>query len=106
MHDPVTPPAGEQLDRAIDIVMPRIRITELLWDVGRHTSFLDTFTDLRSGRTNANPATVLASVLAGVTNWIGAHGASLQKCQPRPTILGFKLVSAPRNLQRCTSANY
>ena len=36
-HDPVTPPAGEQLDRAIDAVMPRIRITELLWDVGRHT---------------------------------------------------------------------
>ncbi len=67
-HDPVTPPAGEQLDRAIDAVMPRIRITELLWDVGRHTGFLDTFTDLRSGRTNANPATVLASILAGATN--------------------------------------
>jgi len=67
-HDPVTPPAGEQLDRAIDAVMPRIRITELLWDVGRHTDFLDSFTDLRSGRTNANPATVLASILAGATN--------------------------------------
>lgn len=67
-HEPVTPPAGEQLDRAIDAVMTRIRITELLWDVGRHTGFLDTFTDLRSGRTNANPATVLASILAGATN--------------------------------------
>ena len=67
-HEPVTPPAGEQLDRAIDAVMPRIRITELLWDVSRHTGFLDTFTDLRSGRTNANSATVLASILAGATN--------------------------------------
>jgi len=34
----------------------------------RHTGFLDTFTDLRSGRTNANPAIVLASILAGATN--------------------------------------
>lgn len=67
-HDPVTPSAGEQLDRAIDAVMLRIRITELLWDVGRHTGFLDAFTDLRSGRTNANPATALASILAGATN--------------------------------------
>jgi len=38
-HDPVTPPAGEQLDHAIDAVMPRIRITELLWDVGRTLAF-------------------------------------------------------------------
>ncbi|MEM6484649.1 MAG: DUF4158 domain-containing protein [Pseudomonadota bacterium] len=30
-HEAVTPPAGEQLDRAIDAVMPRIRVTELLW---------------------------------------------------------------------------
>jgi TnpA family transposase len=67
-YNPVTPPAGEPLDRMIDAVMPRIRITELLWDVGRHTGFLDAFTDLRSGRTNANPATVLASILAGATN--------------------------------------
>ena len=67
-HDAVTPPAGELLDRAIDAVMPRIRITELLWDVARHTGFLESFTDLRSGRTHANPAAVLASILAGATN--------------------------------------
>jgi TnpA family transposase len=67
-HEAVTPPAGEQLDRAIDAVMPRIRITELLWDVARHTGFLEAFTDLRSGRTHANPAAVLASILAGATN--------------------------------------
>ena len=67
-HEAVTPPDGEQLDRAIDAVMPRIRITELLWDVARHTGFLEAFTDLRSGRTHANPAAVLASILAGATN--------------------------------------
>ena len=32
-YDAVTPPAGERLDRAIDALMPRIRITDLLWDV-------------------------------------------------------------------------
>ena len=36
--------------------------------MGRHTGFLDAFTDLRSGRTNSNSATVLASILAGATN--------------------------------------
>ena len=29
-YDAVTPPAGERLDRAIDALMPRIRITDLL----------------------------------------------------------------------------
>jgi hypothetical protein len=32
-HDAVTPPAAVRLERAIDAVMPRIRITELLWEV-------------------------------------------------------------------------
>ena len=67
-HDPITPPAGESLDRAIDGVMPRIRITDLLWDVNAQTGFLDAFTDLRSGRTHSNPAAVLAAILAGATN--------------------------------------
>ena len=49
-YDPLTPPAGERLDRAIDALMPRIRITDLLWDAHALTGFLDAFTDLRSGR--------------------------------------------------------
>ena len=67
-HDAVTPPAGERLDRAIDVLMPRIRITDLLWEVNVRTGFLDAFTDLRSGRVHSNPAAVLAGVLAGATN--------------------------------------
>ena len=38
-YDPLTPPAGERLDRAIDGLMPRIRITDLLWDVNALTGF-------------------------------------------------------------------
>jgi len=67
-HDPITPKAGEDLDRAIDAMMPRIRITELLWDVANRTGFLEAFTDLRSGRNHENPAAILASILAGATN--------------------------------------
>ena len=43
-------------------------ITDLLWDVHAFTGFLDAFTDLRSGRVHANPAALLASILAGATN--------------------------------------
>src|SRR6056297_3169606 len=67
-HDAVTPPAAVRLERAIDAVMPRIRITELLWEVNAQTGFLDAFTDLRSGKQHDEPATVLATVLAGATN--------------------------------------
>lgn len=67
-HDPITPAKGEQLDRAIDAIMPHIRITDLLWDVHARTGFLDAFTDLRSGRIHSNPPAVLAAILAGATN--------------------------------------
>ena len=67
-HDAVTPPAALRLDRAIDAVMPRIRITELLWEVNAKTGFLDAFTDLRSGKHHDEPAAVLATILAGATN--------------------------------------
>ena len=65
---PLTPPAGERLDRAIDALMPRIRITDLLWDVNARTGFLDAFTDLRSGRVHSNPTALLAAILAGANN--------------------------------------
>ena len=67
-HDAVTPPAAERLDRAIDALMPRIRIPDLLWEVNSRTGFLDAFTDLRSGRVHSNRAAILATVLAGATN--------------------------------------
>ena len=67
-YDPLTPPPGERLDRAIDALMPRIRITDLLWDVNARTGFLDAFTDLRSGRVHSNPTALLAAILAGATN--------------------------------------
>ncbi|MFT7596869.1 MAG: TnpA family transposase [Paracoccaceae bacterium] len=67
-HDAVTPPAALRLERAIDAVMPRIRITDLLWEVNAQTGFLDAFTDLRSGKHHDEPAAVLATILAGATN--------------------------------------
>lgn len=67
-HDAITPPAAVRLERAIDAVMPRIRITELLWEVNARTGFLDAFTDLRSGKQHDEPAAVLATILAGATN--------------------------------------
>lgn len=67
-HEAVTPPAAIRLERAIDAVMPRIRITELLWEVNAQTGFLDAFTDLRSGKQHDEPAAVLATILAGATN--------------------------------------
>ena len=67
-HDAVTPPAAERLERAIDAVMPRIRITDLLWEVNAETGFLDAFTALRSGKNHDEPAAVPATILAGATN--------------------------------------
>lgn len=67
-HEAVTPPTAQRLERAIDSVMPRIRITDLLWEVNARTGFLEAFTDLRSGRTHEEPAAILAAILAGATN--------------------------------------
>lgn len=67
-YEAVTPPDAIRLERAIDAVMPRIRITDLLWEVNVKTGFLDAFSDLRSGKNHANPAAVLAAILAGATN--------------------------------------
>ncbi len=67
-HDAVTPAAALRLDRAIDAVMPRIRITELLWEVNARTGFLDAFVDLRSGGKHPESAAILAAILAGAVN--------------------------------------
>ena len=67
-HDAVTPAAALRLDRAIDAVMPRIRITELLWEVNARTGFLDAFVDLRSGGKHPEPTAILAAILAGAVN--------------------------------------
>ncbi|MGO9236691.1 MAG: Tn3 family transposase [Methylocella sp.] len=64
----ITPPQADRLDRIIDDLLPRIRITELLADVDRRTGFAAHFTDLRSGRGHDNPNAVLAAILADATN--------------------------------------
>jgi len=65
---PVTPPEAEALDRRLDSLLPRVRITELLLEVAERTGFLTAFRDLRSGKAHDNPNTVLAAILADGTN--------------------------------------
>lgn len=65
---PVTPPEAEALDRKLDTLLPRVRITELLLEVAERTGFLNAFRDLRSGKEHDNPSTVLAAILADGTN--------------------------------------
>lgn len=64
----ITPPAAEQLDRTLDRLTPRVRITELLHEVCRRTGFADAFTDLRSGKPVENEKALLAAILADGTN--------------------------------------
>lgn len=64
----VTPPSADKLDAAVDRLMPRVRITELLAEVASRTGFLCAFPELRSGRAHANPQAVLAAILADATN--------------------------------------
>ncbi|WP_374615335.1 Tn3 family transposase [Sphingorhabdus sp.] len=65
---PVTPPEAEALDRKLDTLLPRVRITELLLEVAERTGFLNAFRDLRSGKEHDKPSTVLAAILADGTN--------------------------------------
>jgi TnpA family transposase len=65
---PVTPPEAEALDRRLDGLLPRVRITELLLEVAERTGFLSAFRDLRSGKEHDNPNAVLAAILADGTN--------------------------------------
>jgi TnpA family transposase len=64
----ITPPEAERLDRALDRLMPRVRITELLHEVARRTGFAHAFTDLRSGKPVENESALLAAILADGTN--------------------------------------
>lgn len=65
---PVTPPEAEALDRRLDALLPRVRITELLLEVAERTGFLSAFRDLRSGKAHDNPKVILAAILADGTN--------------------------------------
>jgi hypothetical protein len=62
-----TPPEAEALDRKLDALLPRVRITELLLEVAERTGFLSAFRDVRSGKEHDKPAAVLAAILADGT---------------------------------------
>ncbi|MBL0407351.1 Tn3 family transposase [Microvirga aerilata] len=64
----LTPPEADRLDRDLDLLMPNIRITELLNEVAQATGFARCFTDLRDGRPADDVTAVLAAVLADATN--------------------------------------
>ena len=65
---PISPPEAEALDRRLDGLLPRVRITELLLEVAERTGFLSAFRELRSGKEHDNPNAVLAAILADGTN--------------------------------------
>ncbi|MFV1590621.1 Tn3 family transposase [Phaeobacter sp. JH20_39] len=67
-HEAETPPEALRIERSMDAIMPRIRITDLLWEVNAQIGFLNAFTDLRSGRNHEDPAVLLAAILAGASN--------------------------------------
>lgn len=64
----VTPPEADFLDRKLDALLPRVRITELLYEVAERTGFLAAFRDIRSGKEHDKPHAVLAAILADGTN--------------------------------------
>ena len=63
-----TPDEAKSLDRAIDALLPRVRITELLREIDALTGFSSMFRELRSGKVHDNPSCILAAVLADATN--------------------------------------
>jgi hypothetical protein len=62
------PAEAEALADRLDVMMPRVRITELLHDVARETGFLTAFTNLRTGESCPNESALLAAILADATN--------------------------------------
>jgi TnpA family transposase len=63
----ITPEARAFAD-GIEAMMPRVRITELLHEVNRATSFASAFTNLRTGERCEDGNALLAAILADATN--------------------------------------
>jgi TnpA family transposase len=63
-----TPDEARTLDRALDALLPRVRITELLSEIDALTGFTQAFRELRSGKVHDNPNCILAAVFADATN--------------------------------------
>jgi TnpA family transposase len=62
------PEEARTLDRAIDALLPRVRITELLREIDALTGFSSMFRELRSGKVHDNTSCILATILADATN--------------------------------------
>jgi TnpA family transposase len=63
-----TPPEAEALAGRIDVMLPSVRITEVLHEVNRATGFSAAFTNLRTGEPCDNENALLATILADATN--------------------------------------
>ena len=62
------PPEARAFANAIETMMPRARITELLHEVNRATGFACAFTNLRTGERCDDENALLAAILADATN--------------------------------------
>ena len=60
--------AAKALATRIDGLMPRVRITELLYEVARSTHFPEAFRNVRTGEAHDNENALLAAILADGSN--------------------------------------
>ena len=63
-----TTPEARAFADALEALMPRVRITELLHEVNRATGFASAFTNLRTGERCEDENALLAAILADATN--------------------------------------
>jgi len=63
-----TPPEAEALATRLYVMLPRVRITDLLMEVARWTLFPECFTHLRTGAPAIDNRTLMAAVLADGLN--------------------------------------